>query len=376
MEDIKALKISSLSGLNKGDYIISVCLEHLFKINGVQITSIDIENRSISTMTEARGNNAIRKFIRSNIYLKYITKTLKLKLKIVPKIVNKAEDFDLIVIGGGNMLFNESGCPYLYYFSKLASKLHKKRFLFYAVGVGPFDLPYKKQLTNILSKSNNVLVRDEYSRAILSSCCNGREFEIAVDPAFILSDIYGKCQSKKDFIAFNFIDFQVMAFNKENCNEESLVRNIIDISEHFGLKIMLIVTSGQDINITKRIKNEIEKQGRECRYETLDDDTSIAAVYSSIKYMVASRMHASIFALSFEIPTLVVNWQHKVKGTFEQVFGDATEYLIDMDFDSRDITSKLEKIESAELEKSIELTKQKIYNQASKVIANEKEAIS
>ncbi|MDC8829557.1 polysaccharide pyruvyl transferase family protein [Alteromonas gilva] len=380
MKRIKALKISSLSGLNKGDYIISLCIEHLFKINDVEITSIDIEKRSVTnnSSVDKRSSNIALRIIRSNIYLKYFTKIFKLETKTIPSIIKESLKYDLIIFGGGNMLFNQSGCPYLYYFSRLVTEFKdKKRILLYAVGVGPFELPYKKQLKNIVTHSNVILVRDKHSHKLVNDLdidTSQKNLSIAVDPAFILSDIYPIKISDKKYIAFNIIDFQVMSFHDKNFDLEKLSRNIIEIASRLELEILLLVTSDQDIKITKKIHELILEANIASNYFYIRTDTDYSELYSSVKYSVASRMHSSIFSLSYAIPTVVVNWQHKVKGTLEEVFSDSAPYLISKDFEPDEVTNKLTAIQYIELEESIKSIKEKIYDQASRIIKNEKKS--
>lgn len=376
---MNVIKICSLSGINTGDAIISKSIEYLMANNGINVKSIDIENRpmSLTSIPVIKNKRPFLKLINKSKMVRYIYKRLRYRYLISKNVLRECKDYDVIIFGGGNMYFNYIGCPYLYSFSLLSSKLKSKVQVSYGVGVGPFSFPWKNQLKTIVQNSSMLSVRDAESQKIIQDA-TGVRVSVFSDPAFILSDMeFQRVGTIPDdnYFTVNIMEYQKEFYPNVNQNIGELSKNLCSLARHYALSIKIILTSKEDFSINEKVLELISESGINCELVMTDINTDFEKLYRNSTFSLCNRMHSAIFSYSFNIPTLVYPWQPKITGMLETIASNYADNLtIDVNFPYELVIDKLNAYPAECVFEGVINTKARIYNEAkmiSKAIRNE-----
>jgi polysaccharide pyruvyl transferase WcaK-like protein len=374
---MKVIKICSLSGINTGDAIISKSIEYLMDINGVEIKVIDIENRSLLRLKEGEPvkKGLLFSLLNKSKLVRYCYKRLKYKYVILDKVLKECDDYDVVMFGGGNMFFNYIGCPYLYSFSLLSTRLKSKIQITYGVGVGPFSFPWKKELKTILENSNFMSVRDESSRLAVEGISD-QYIHTFSDPALVLSDMAvwqdeAKLAGKfKKFFTINVMEYNTRFYPDVDQDLKELTSNLIDISLHFQLPIKIILTSREDLAINENIGRLLNSAGIDFEFLKTDTGTNFNDVYRGAEFSLCNRMHSAIFSYSFGIPTLVYPWQPKLVGMLETIAPHNVDDLsIDVNYNLKSVINQINSYPKLSVNEGVNATKKRIYAEARQVAA-------
>jgi polysaccharide pyruvyl transferase WcaK-like protein len=248
----------------------------------------------------------------------------------------------VVIIGGGNLLFNRSGTDFLAYCRAFARKGGAK-IIFLGVGVGPFSFPYKAALKEIVDCSRFCLARDEDSVKILKSC-NPRSSKIGLiqDSGLYVSRAFPLPASEKSQFGINLMSLTLVPseFGKAHQNIEKIIKNIIFISNKTGLQPKIIHSSTHaDHNIMDELARGLQVAGHSYDVAYLSDGKSLSEIYARLGFMVSFRMHPSLFAFSYNIPTVVFPWQRKIKSIYNDLLGSlsASYFLESAEVDTDEV---------------------------------------
>lgn len=367
---MKVLKISSLSGLNVGDALISICIERLLDSDDLEVISMDMEGRELADRSSApvERKSFYRLVIDRIPFLRYLLKKFKVRYITAPAALQVVTKYDAVIFGGGNMFFNFIGCPYLYFYYRLAKGIKCKKIYIYSVGVGPFDYGWKNQLRFILNKAEKVTVRDDlsyrYSQSVLP---NSNDLSIGYDPVFVLSDMYPIVETvDREYFSVNIMEYSENFYSGFGQDIDVACENLKKISDYFSLNIKLLITSYEDLNINLKVFDKLKSMGVPVVLIKLAYDSDFSEIYSDVKFSLCNRMHSSIFSLSYNLPTLVFFWQDKVVGIAKKLLLDDYESLsIDVNFDFNQVVYKMNNFPQSALDESLLEVKGSIYKDAS-----------
>jgi len=358
---LKILKISALSGGNIGDCAISMCIEKM--IDG-DITSIDLKFKNLLEFPKNENipGGTAKALVLSNIKkhpkIYHFLLNMYFKIFFIDKVKKLAKEYDALIIGGGNLLFNKNGINYLsvcYFFAK-AFKEEGKSYSVVASGVGPFSCPYKKEVTYLAKNSMSFSVRDKFSKNIVLDVV-GKEYyekiELLEDPvipyATLFSDHIDYIGGKHSWFAVNVIDL-VNSPQKVKARQslETIVDNIILISKALELEIKLVNTSFYDDPKTTeaiiKLFSSRNIQPPEILTIVLADIGNLSSLFSGCRFVLAYRMHLGILASSVGIPTFIFPWQHKVTGVFGNIYHQSM-LVEDVNFSSEEIISRVSELD-------------------------------
>jgi polysaccharide pyruvyl transferase WcaK-like protein len=366
---MKVAKVSSLSGLNVGDALISRCIEFLLSKHGITVDSFDLELRELqdfstyyeSNLNKPRKIGAIKSYLNNNIAFRYFYKKYKARLFSAKKVSSRLQGYDVVIFGGGNMFFNHAGCPYLDFFDSLSGKI-TSIIVVYGVGVGPFSFSWKRSLNNISVKAKYINVRDEKSMSFIEDVNPKVRVSVSPDPVFILSDVYPLATGVKSCFSVNVMDYNDKFYPNVKRNTNLLIDNLVTISRHYSLSLKLIVSSYEDVDYNKFLLESLKLKGCKASIVMLSHKTDFGQVYSDVKFSLCNRMHSSIFSLSYAIPTFVFPWQDKVNGALHEVFGESiSNYQVDENFSVNEVVHKVNVFDEALLRDRILNVKSDIY---------------
>jgi len=285
---------------------------------------------------------------KSNISItssnKLYIKKLYPKVNIISKSSASLLDPKLFILGGGTQYYsfknpNQLNSKYnflnklkyliklfLLYFKYVYCYFHKiyssKIKIALGIGLGPFEVPYSQLITRSkLFEFNYLYVRDVYS----NNYCNKYKL-----PHFLGADI---CLSDYFYNKFNFKHINDIS-SKENvgivlrCWDHNENGNILNekIFNWINLnnekfKITLFIFSQENDSSLKEISIDIKNIKVEIWNPEKDTFENYLYKISLMDFMITSRYHAAIFNLNFNIPTICLGIEPKLKLIAEEVEG-------------------------------------------------------
>lgn len=133
-------------------------------------------------------------------------------------------------------------------------------------------------------------------------------------------------------------------------NYTKTLDNIIIVCKEIGVQPIMVIHdhSGEDQKIHKLVKSRIE-----CK--SITDPWELKEYLSNCRFVVGSRFHGLVAALSTGVPVLSLGWSHKYKEILNDF--NVSKYLIDENNISKDqisiLLSELSEIESNNKTRSI-----------------------
>ncbi len=228
---------------------------------------------------------------------------------------------DLFIFGGGSILQNStSDASLLYYLAliNLASLLCKRKIML-ANGIGPI-IPRKipcKILRHILAHTINrfdyISVRDTISQKFLQNLLPNRKIHLVPDPALVefqkLNQRLMSQRSPRHENAFFVFCPHANLLKKEKVDHKTLAKSLSSIANFYqSTPKIVIFNTKEDLpfaqSVTKLLKN--------AEIITPRTATEAAQALWNAKFVISSRYHASLLAISLGIPTLSISIDPKI----------------------------------------------------------------
>jgi polysaccharide pyruvyl transferase WcaK-like protein len=374
---MRTVKFSRTSKINIGDFAISECIEYLHERSGKgTMTSYDLLDEDFDVQTRIASADPektypVKRRGKTSAFAVLTLKRLLFMLRERKQFQARLQHADALVIGGGNILAEVNGgdmfvrCYALY---KMAKRKGIPVYV-YGVGVGPFDFGFKSRLKDFIKGSAKFLVRDHRAYAFceqLNAPQLLEKVQVAVDPAFVISDMYPPLETQKKFIGVNFMNFAKLVPNS-GFNFDTVAENLISLSQNLNAPIKIINTSfGEDLSIALNIQKRLATAGIVCEIANIDSLDKLPGIFGDLKFFVASRMHSSIFAMAYKVPTFIYPWHHKVDGLCTHLFGSDKGHVLlsQARFDPQEIQQKIEAYAaSIDISKVIDDQKAAIYQE-------------
>lgn len=351
---MKFIKYSRTSKINIGDYAISEAIKYLSqKICNKNVESFDIlfEDFDVDKRVEASKEiSTFYKVVRRNKFKSRFVLELKKILFLIKdkkKIQQQIDAADCVIVGGGNLFSEKNGSDMFhraYQIIKMAKNSNKKIYV-YAVGVGPFQFNYKKRLHTMIEFCNQFYVRDISSKLICDNSFkkNTEKIKITIDPAFILSDMYPESIRSDKYIGINFMNFGNIVPNS-TFDIDKIISNLKNLYAFYKKPFKIINTSfGEDLSLSLLISKALNDAHIDNHIINIKSMKDIPIAFSDLDFFIASRMHSSIFAMSYNVPTIIYPWHQKIIALNEFLFEDKKEMVLlkSENFDADEILTKI-----------------------------------
>ncbi|KNZ42529.1 polysaccharide pyruvyl transferase family protein [Acetobacterium bakii] len=331
---MKCLLISFFNSDNLGDLVISDILYNYVKIKFCTVKMSYGSNpfgfSDINGMDNVRGIKK-KQIFKNNLYILILICRLEkilewyrgnhkneLEIQIEEKIVEN----DIIIIGGGNMIFDvdKFSCSAKTFKTiiDIAKKSDKKVFAI-SIGIGPFvtDLQEKKAV-DALNMCDVITFRDSKSKEIYNKYYKDKKAILTIDPVFMLPYCVEDNRSKTDnIIAINLFDNRLVKEKQKKYIEikNGYIELILRILSKTNSKVILFSTDLNDYEMINEVYGEIISSNLEVMYISGFDD--LIYLYSKINLLIGCRMHSMIIAYTQHIPVIGFSWQPKVDAFFE-----------------------------------------------------------
>lgn len=350
---------------NKGDAaIVSVMIKELkkiFKEAEVSISTIEatsdessFENTKVLTsfFHEAiyTDNRLIFRIVKTFYYLIFsilwvaIYRLTRIKLQIfsvkILKLLNEYTDSDLIIAAGGGYLLGRNNIHgtitiILHLHSFVITKLLGKKQVLFTQTVGPFENYFQFFVAKlVLRKVDFIIVREKISEKLLKKMqIDENRYSICPDIAFLF-----KCNSSTD-IRYIFNDIKIddrklligltvkqCLLDDQQTKYEKAIAGLINyiLKEHkakivFIPQVTAFEHNDDDRIVANRIKHYINDN---IDVHFIDKELShheVKLLYSKLDFLIATRMHSAIFALTSFIPIIAIAYEYKTIGVMEDL---------------------------------------------------------
>lgn len=341
---MKCLLVSFFNSSNIGDCLIADTLYNMasqkfetkkysYSGNPNIITDInDIVGTNFPVTTNMKGKiyNSIKKTkltLPISIYRKFKSSN-EMKGDFEKNIIES----DLLIIGGGNMIFDKdkfsnSGKR----FNDLVSiaKKHKKTIFAVSIGIGPFQtLNQEKNAVMALRKCDYITFRDKKSFNIYHSHINEIEnVHLTVDPVFSLPNITEPKLSNEITIGLNVFNSKLINDSEEEYKK--LIRSYVSLAEKLindlGVKVILFSTDLKDSTAVNDVMKSFSNN-KNVEIENINGYDSLIDLYGKLTLLIGARMHSLIIAYTQNIPVIGLSWQPKVDAFFEIIQSEKLVY--------------------------------------------------
>ena len=228
---------------------------------------------------------------------------------------------DIFIFGGGSILQNStSDTSLLYYLAliNLASLLCKRKIML-ANGIGPIiprKIPYKiirHILAHTINRFDYISVRDTISQKFLQNLLPNRKIHLVLDPTLIefqkLNQQLTSQRSLHHENAFFIFCPHKNSLKKEKIDPEILAKSLSSIANFYQSTPKIVIFNiKEDLPFAQSIKKLLKN----AEIITPHTATEAAQALWNAKFVISSRYHASLLAISLGLPTLSVSIDPKI----------------------------------------------------------------
>jgi len=214
----------------------------------------------------------------------------------------------------------------------LAHKLGKPVYL-YAQSFGPYPTRIQRKIATMgLRCADLILVREGQSKNLLAELGLAGERVIRVpDSAFAFNPnriLVSQPTLLNGLSHEHTVGVTVRSWlpaPEQSAYELAMAQFLDAISEQYDLNVVVIpqVTSVEkdddDRVVGRRIQNLIPDGSNIHFLDERFTHHEIAAIYSNLHYLVGTRFHSVIFALSAGVPALAIEYEHKTSGIMKDL---------------------------------------------------------
>ncbi|GEP33650.1 hypothetical protein NSZ01_14180 [Nocardioides szechwanensis] len=249
-----------------------------------------------------------------------------------PEVARCIGDADLVVIGGGNLIFDVDPWTRSWEFFDSALNAARGRgipVIGMCLGIGPFATDEQNlNAVRSLEKCAAVSFRDRRSLELYRRYSSAGNAHLSVDPVFTMPLVVGGA-GERGVIGVNFVDMRLAGAGPWVAmkNRRRYCELIAAILRRFTNDIVLFSTDLNDYPLLFDIDRRVSSP--RCRVAKVDGRHSLLTLYASFDVVVAARMHALITSYAQLIPVVGLAWQSKVREFFDIVEDDSSVFECD-----------------------------------------------
>ena len=268
-----------------------------------------------------------------------------------PGIARAVAEADLVVVGGGGILFDYEGfdprrlcepeAPALAFYcgAPLLAGLAGRRLMVYAVGAGPLDDEPSQRATRMaLSMAQRITVRDDESRGVLEAIgLPPGAVEVTADPAFTLQPAAeARVTETLEAVGIDLGRPYVAVVPREWQRgpgaavwEAALAAGVAGLAARTGLQVLLVPFHQPDDDacierLTRRLADVparvLDRQA---------DPELLLGVLGRSSLVVGMRLHSVIFAVASAAPFVAIAYDPKVRQIARRV--GCEEHVVSLD---------------------------------------------
>lgn len=266
--------------------------------------------------------------------------------------IHAISEADLVVGVGGGYIRENSGFLKIIDLALTLRMLNlgctiKKTSMLYSQSVGPFGNKVQQRMAaSLLKKMKLIITRESISLNLLKDMGIPSEHLLeSTDAAFLTRERNGsQLVALPEEIAVMKSEGRpivgVTARNwlkgkKQKKYEAEMALALDEIGEKYSARIVFIpqttVTRHQDDDriVQKRIFKHMKRKDLAVCLEEPYGHHMLLDIYGSLDYLIGTRFHSAIFAMTAYVPSLVIAYEHKAAGIMKDL--DLSEWVIDIE---------------------------------------------
>ncbi|KAA0988869.1 polysaccharide pyruvyl transferase family protein [Dyadobacter aurulentus] len=176
---------------------------------------------------------------------------------------------------------------------------------------GPFtDTKLKTVMSKIIKNATLVFARDSQSQTYLIDTCSSKNIHLAPDFTNLISGIVPKdFDSDKCQVAI-IPNYKMIEKSVDQDTYFNFLFKTIDLIKANNLRPYFLIHEGQrDSEIAANVNAAYP--GEKLEIVSYDDPLIIKGIISTAKFIVCSRFHGVVSALSQAVPCISTSWSHK-----------------------------------------------------------------
>lgn len=261
-----------------------------------------------------------------NTAIKTDLERLIIFLKSIQTIDHSIKKYDILLIGGGNMIMDLfSRNPYIIFMLSCISKIHRKRICFLGCGAGPISRNISKALFKIsLSMADFITLRDNASCKLVRQLCPSNENVFGCSDLIFSHEFFNnvdQINQKIECIAVNVLAYN-MPNSYPNANEQKYNDYCMFVADVINYlircddikKILLFTTSHPDDDYAlNNIKDRLDPQGNK-KINVFDKSVSfieLARILENYDLIIASRLHSLLLSICLNKMAIPLIYQEK-----------------------------------------------------------------
>ncbi len=253
----------------------------------------------------------------------------------LPRHLKKITDIythaDLIIpVGGGYIRaksgFRETAILFFILHSLIFSYILGKTTVNYAQSIGPFGNSFQEWMTRFtLKRVDGIIARESITLHLLNSWGITKNTILSVDSGFLFQSNVKKnihqelgISSEKKIIGVTTRNW--LTPKKQETYEQSIAEFSDYCIKKYDATIVFIpqvtVENHQDDDreSNKRAFERMQYKNKAYLIEKKYDHQTIKALYGSLDYLIGTRFHSVIFALTSYVPSIAVEYEYKTRG--------------------------------------------------------------
>lgn len=252
------------------------------------------------------------------------------------EITKELQQLDLLLVGGGGILFNEWVKLYMHIVI-LAQELGIKT-MTYAIGTGPLSSPVAQRLVrSTLNKADIITVREFSARQVLEQIGVEKEIHVTADPALLLepeelpNDMFKSEHFKgKRLIGMSVREPGDAAPDLDTAHYHALLANTADfIVDRFDAEIVFVpmepgfvsmdARGSQDVQHSHAVLAQMQRPQSATVLRREYTSNQILSLTKQFDFVIGMRLHFLIFAALNHIPFVALPYASKVSGFIERL---------------------------------------------------------
>lgn len=338
---MKAILVSFIDSSNIGDQLIAETLSEQL-LAGVETKKYSYKLKEDSQIEihrqlirRSKAHDYYYKYFRQLSFVKYFVskgKWLRSRKRMYDPADIQAfeaalEETDLLIIGGGNAIFDLSpatlSAQRFDQVVTLANKHHTKIFVS-SIGIGPFCTEKQREAAiATLKKCDAVTFRDQRSYAYLQNAQHPAAYA-SVDPVFLLAEKLSFEELKAQRAARQQIGICLIDYRITGCSRKEYLRYLEEMKKLIHelvssqREIILFSSEIQDYETIESIYLEFQ-ECPQVQMTVIKDKEELLTLYQGLSLVIGTRMHSMIIAVSQFLPIIGLSWQQKVTEMFKNL---------------------------------------------------------
>ncbi|WJE46135.1 polysaccharide pyruvyl transferase family protein [Peribacillus frigoritolerans] len=331
----KSVLVSFFNSHNLGDCLIADMLYEMVSERFVtkKYSYTGKTPNIINNINEINSQKSLKSNIKGSIYkvlkkydLNVFIYTYRMLLrgsKSYPEFETIIHNADILVIGGGNMIFDiDKYSNSALRFNNLVSIAKKRGIKVFAIsiGIGPFaTLKQEIKAVEALTQCDYISFRDQKSYDIYAKYSNElKDVYVSIDPVFFLPYCIKPSVTKNIIIGINVFNNKLINDSEEKYKQliNGYVKLAKGLSNELDTKIVLFSTDLSDYPAVRDVYKCLSTE-QNIEVRDIDGIESLVKLYSELSVLVGTRMHSMIIAYTQYIPIIGISWQQKVDALFD-----------------------------------------------------------